>query len=55
MAKAYRRQPNNEMKRSGYKMHLRCLRCGITDIRHVDSVPSTRTVPIVSLPTENKE
>jgi hypothetical protein len=57
MAQAYRRQPDGTMKKSGYVVHIRCVRtgCDFTETRHIAAVPRPRAETVVSLLDEHKE
>jgi len=42
IAQAYQRQPDGRMLPSGMIVHMRCLRCGKVEKRHVGARPPTQ-------------
>lgn len=57
VAETYVRQPDRSMAKSGYVVHLRCIRTGCDHkiTRRLPGVPRSKTDPVVSLPIEQQE
>jgi hypothetical protein len=57
IAAAYQRQPDGTMGRSGFTVHMRCVRtgCDYLEKRQMSSIPRPKTDPVVSLLTDNEE
>ncbi len=55
LAKTYLQNTDGSTYHAGYKVHMRCLRCGLYEVRHLPrGVPRPRTDPVVSLRPDNE-